>query len=164
MDDAGVREIREHYRGEIATLRAEVDRLLNANRIMCDNYNAQDKLLTDEMKEVERLTEQLAAISRVMCGNDTFPGDLAQYVKNEVVGRRDAESQLAAVEGDARTLQGFIKEYGMTPAMTASQRTSALARVTALEEAGEAMRLDFGNPQTHERWRRVSGGGHELGM
>ena len=136
MDDAGVREIREHYRGEIATLRAEVDRLLNANRIMCDNYNAQDKLLTDEMKEVARLTAQLAAVTR----------------------ERDGWKETALMENqNANHWQNNDTELR-------AQRDAALARVTALEEAGEAMRLDFGNPQTHERWRRVRGGGHELGM
>ena len=49
------------------------------------------------IENAEALRAQLAAVSMVMCGKPEFPGDLAQYVRNEIEGRTRAEAQLAAV-------------------------------------------------------------------
>ena len=61
-----------------------------------DAYQAQaDQDRADApFRRIKELEKKLAAVSRVMCGNDTFPGDLAQYVANEVDHRKAVEQEM----------------------------------------------------------------------
>ena len=144
MDDAGVREIREHYRGEIATLRAEVERL------------------TSQLVAAQEESRQWHASWETQTERaDLRQKDLARIELDTI---RPLREQLAAVTRERDEAQRMFQITKHSNQYNYDMRLELERQLTALEEAGEAMRLDFGNPQTHERWRQVRGGGHELGM
>jgi hypothetical protein len=56
-----------------------------------DDALAYAKMYKERVKELEN---ELSRIAQVMCGKNKFPGDLAQYVRNEVDGRMKAEARV----------------------------------------------------------------------
>ena len=65
---------------------------------------------TDHLAFLAEKEEVVRKISQLMCGNDIFPGDLVQYVKNEIDGRRLADEQIAALNNALnKEIEGWRK-------------------------------------------------------
>jgi hypothetical protein len=78
-------------------------------------------------------------ISQAMCGKDEFPGDLVQYVKNEIAGRNEAEAELSNIDElldrrDALDSEPTRYDKILKAINTAKRADQAEAKVKELED------------------------------
>lgn len=99
-----------------------------------DDYDPQEaKIVAQDMvglrARVEKAEAVVCSIARLMCGEDTFPGDLVQYVKNEIDGRQQAERE----RDDLQNALTPLLEIEDTAAREAARADKAEARIAELE-------------------------------
>lgn len=81
-------------------LRGRLDDIQAERARVCASSCACEDVIKDAIAALEAAEglarergQEIEAISRLLCGKDQFPGDLVQYVKNEIDGRRIAEAE-----------------------------------------------------------------------